>query len=136
MASAFHSSIVPLAALAVVLACSPRSALADDVTPERLAAASTAADHEAIASAYDAEATAAERRAAEHRSRSRAYASRNVRTMWNSAMARHCTKLAELATAQAREYRALAAEHRRMAHAAPTAGAVNPPASSTSSVPR
>jgi uncharacterized protein involved in copper resistance len=84
------------------------------VTDTQVASAKTAADHEAIATAYDAEATAADQKAAEHAAMAKAY--RNLGQKGSAAsMSSHCNRLIEEYRAAAKEYRSLAAEHREMA---------------------
>ena len=111
-----HSN--PLAALAAVLALSafvPLPVVAD-VTEAQIAAAKTPADHEAIAKSYDADAAAAQAEASKHEAMARAYGTAGgpKKTGPNS-MVRHCERLVKSYTDAAADYRALAAEHRRMA---------------------
>jgi hypothetical protein len=83
------------------------------VTDAQVASASTAADHETIATAYDAEATAADQKAAEHAAMAKAY--RSLGQKGSASMTSHCNRLIEEYRAAAKEYRSLAAEHREMA---------------------
>jgi hypothetical protein len=93
----------------------PGSATAD-VTEAQIAAAKTPADHEAIAKAYDEEAAAAEAKAQAHEGMARIYrAGGGAPKASPTAMVRHCDRLMKSYSAAAVEYRALAAEHRKMA---------------------
>lgn len=85
------------------------------VTPEQIAAAKTAADHEAIAAAYDQEAARLEAKAKDHEKMSLAYASAGSKKgMDSAAMRAHCAKLAKQYSEAAKENRELAKEHRAM----------------------
>jgi hypothetical protein len=91
-------------------------AQASDVTEAQIAAAKTPADHEAIAAKYDAEAKAADEMAANHESMATAYKASNAKG--TQSMAGHCNRLVAQYRDAAKEYRALATEHRSMASAA------------------
>lgn len=82
--------------------------------PANIAAAKTAAQHEAIAKAYEAEAATFEKRAASHASLAKTYSVPGTKPV-NTEMAKHCSKLSEELQAAAADSRALAAEHRRLA---------------------
>jgi hypothetical protein len=87
------------------------------VTPAQIAAATTAADHEAIAAAYDKEATALEAKAREHEQMAKTYSSAGTKKGMDSAsMHAHCAKLAKQYSEAAAENRELAKLHRAMAH--------------------
>jgi hypothetical protein len=82
----------------------------------KIAAAKTAADHEEIAKWYDDQAAEAERKAEEHRKMGEAYKREpgpmgKTKTHFHE----HCEALVRSYTAEAKEYRALAAAHREMA---------------------
>lgn len=86
------------------------------VTAAQIAAASSAADHEAIAKAFDDQAADLEAKADWHHTMANAY-----RTAGKPAIAlqsRHCDALTKDLKAAAAESRALAAEHHKMAVAA------------------
>lgn len=89
----------------------------EGVTQAQIEAASTPAQHEAIARAYDAEAETADRRAETHAKMAETY--RNAYGKGSRAsMVSHCKRLARSYRNAAAEYRELAQEHRRMAAAA------------------
>lgn len=91
---------------------------AETLTEAQVAAASTPAEHEAIAQAYDAKASAAEREANEHRAMARTYKTGGAPKVHSPVMVKHCERLATSYQSAAAEYRALAAEHRKLAAAA------------------
>ncbi|MDE1923237.1 MAG: hypothetical protein KGI55_07415 [Gammaproteobacteria bacterium] len=101
-----------LGVIGFVLATMSVSAAVPD--PTMIAAASSAADHEAIAKAYDAEASSLEKMAAAHENLARTYGQAGGKP-WERAQAKHCETIASELTAAARQERALAAEHRKMA---------------------
>jgi hypothetical protein len=113
--SILAASIVA-AGLAFSVAAPVSIAQASDVTEAQIAAARTPADHEAIAAKYDAEAKAADEMAASHESMAKAYKAGNVKG--GQSMAGHCNLLVTRYHDAAKEYRALATEHRAMASAA------------------
>jgi len=85
------------------------------VTPAQIAAATTAADHEAIAAAYEKEATALEAKAREHEQMAKAYSSAGSKKGMDSAsMHAHCATLAKQYSEAAAENRELAKQHRAM----------------------
>lgn len=87
------------------------------VTPAQISAATTPADHEAIAAAYDKEAASLEAKAREHEQMAQAYGSAGSKKGMDSAsMHAHCAKLASQYRAAAAENRELAKQHRAMAH--------------------
>jgi len=115
--SIFAASIVA-AGLVFSVATPVSIAQAAGVTEAQIAAARTAADHEAIAASYDAEAKAAEETAARHESMAKTYKSAGAMgTKGGSrqAMISHCNRLVTQYRAAAQEYRSLATEHRAMA---------------------
>lgn len=103
-----------IAALALIGAAS--AAPSEIVTQAQIEAASTPAQHEAIARAYEQEAAAAESRAENHAKMARTY--RYYGKASRPSMARHCERLAKSYRTAAKEYRMLAQEHREMAAAA------------------
>jgi len=115
--SMFAASVV---AVGLVLSVTTPFAIvqAADVTEAQVAAARTAADHEAIAASYDAEAKAAEGKAADHESMAKAYTGASGMKGGRQAMVSHCDRLVTEYRAAAKEYRAMAAEHREMAKTA------------------
>jgi len=87
------------------------------VTPAQIAGATTPADHEAMAAAYDNEATTLEAKAREHEQMAKAYSSAgNKKGMDSASMHAHCAKLAKQYSDAAAENRELAKQHRAMAH--------------------
>jgi hypothetical protein len=109
-----------LAALAAILALCLANPLpaAAEVTEAQIAAARTAADHQAIANMYEADAAVAEKKAKEHEAMARAYRSAGGSKANPASMAQHCGRLVKDYTNVAADYRALAAEHRSMAKGA------------------
>lgn len=95
-------------------AWSVRAAVPD---PATIAAASSAADHEAIAKSYDAEAASLEKLAAVHENLARTYSQAGGKP-WERMQAKHCGAIASELAAAARQERAIAAEHRKMAKVA------------------
>ena len=82
-----------------------------------ISAAKSPADHEAIAKAYEAEAVSLEKMAAMHKNLGQTYGQPGGKP-WQSAQAKHCDSVASDLEAAAKEERALAAEHHKMATAA------------------
>jgi hypothetical protein len=96
----------------------PRAQAAD--IDAKIAAAKTAADHEEIAKWYDDQAKDAEAKAEEHRKMGEAYKKEpGPFGMTKLHFHQHCETLTKSYTAEAKEYRALAAAHREMAKKAP-----------------
>ena len=83
--------------------------------PANILAARTAAQHEAIAKAYDEEAGTFERRAASH-----GILARDLSGVMkgSSSMSVHCKQIAQSLQSAAKSSRELAAEHRKMAQEA------------------
>ncbi len=77
---------------------------------QRIEAAQTRADHEALALNYDREAAAARAKAAEHRNMARSYRGRS-----GGSMEAHCNSLVRNYESVATEFEGLAADHRQMA---------------------
>lgn len=86
------------------------------VTQAQIEAASTPAQHEAIARAYDQQAVSADSRAESHAKMADTY--RYYGKGPRPKMARHCERLEKSYRTAAMEYRMLAKEHREMAAAA------------------
>ncbi len=101
-----------VAALALMSGVSP--ALAADIDPAQIAAAKTPADHEAIAQAFDEEAAKLEKDAERHQDAAKTYGQPGGKP-WMKGQVKHCDAVAKDLKAAAREDRALAAEHRKMA---------------------
>jgi hypothetical protein len=82
-----------------------------------IAAAKSPADHEAIAKAYEADATSLEKMAAMHKNNGETYAQPGGKP-WQAGQAKHCKSVASDLADAAKEERALAAEHHKIATAA------------------
>jgi len=93
------------------------TATADVPDPATISAAKTPADHEAIAQAYDEEAASLEKLAARHKDLGETYGQPGGKP-WQPAMSKHCSSVATDLAAAAKNERALAAEHRKMAKGA------------------
>ena len=91
------------------------TALADVPDSVTISAAKTPADHEAIAKAYEAEAASLEKMAAMHKNLGETYGGQAGGKSWHMAQAKHCKSVASDLASAAKEERALAAEHRKMA---------------------
>lgn len=91
-------------------------AIADVPNPATIAAAKSPSDHEAIAKAYEDEATSLEKLAAMHKNLGDTYAQPGGKPS-QIGPAKHCKSVASELAAAAKEERALAAEHRKMAKA-------------------
>lgn len=100
--------------VALMLSSGAWASGSDHVDAAQIAAAKTAADHEAIAKSYDAEATAADAKAAAHESMAETYRLGGAPKGSHTAMAGHCEKLVTQYRAVAEENRQLAAAHRQM----------------------
>jgi hypothetical protein len=84
------------------------------VSAEQIERASTAADHQTIAAAYDREADAALQQADSHARMALTYRTGTHKGP-ATAMARHCERLQESYRSAADAYRQLAEEHRQLA---------------------
>ena len=101
-------------ALAALLTISVAPAFADEVDlAEKVSAAKTAADHEAIANEYAKEAAEAEAAATKHDKMAKAYLGK----LGQYHAEQHCTALAKQYREQAKELNALADAHRAEAKA-------------------
>jgi len=87
------------------------------IEPASIGAAHTAADHEALAKEYDAEAASFEKTAEMHENLAQTYGQPGLKPT-QAAQAKHCKNVAVSLKTAAKEDRALAAEHRKMAAAA------------------
>jgi len=81
-------------------------------------AAKTPADHEAIAKAYEDEAASFEKMAAMHKNLGETYTSQAGGKSVHAAQAKHCGSVATDLESAAKEERALAAEHHKLAKSA------------------
>ncbi len=106
---------VGVAAFALSGGISPANAAVPDAAT--IAAAKTPADHEAIAKAYEDEAASLEKLAARHKDLGQTYGQPGGKP-WQAAQAKHCDSVATELAAAAKNERALAAEHRKMAQGA------------------
>ena len=89
-------------------------ATAETVTPAQIEAATTAAQHEAIAQSYEQEAAASEKQADSHAKMAQTYRL-GIQKMPGGSMANHCKRLEKDYRDAAAEYRMLAKEHHQMA---------------------
>jgi len=88
--------------------------VARSVMPERIAGATTRADHEALADAYEQEAKALDAKAAEHEALAKAYAELGYLRDKPGLIA-HCASLVDRYRAAAQETRELARAHQELA---------------------
>jgi len=111
------SMTLTMLALAAVLVFSaaPAKAAGADVSA-KVAAAQTAADHQAIADTYAKEAADAEANAAQHDKMAAAY--KGLGKMGQFHADQHCARIAERSRAQAKDLKELAADHQAQAKAA------------------
>jgi len=103
---------VGIAAVGVTVGAALASAAVPD--PAAVAAAKTAADHEAIAKGYEDEAASLEKMAATHKGLGETYSSQAGGKALQAAQAKHCDSVAAKLEAAAKDERALAAEHHMM----------------------
>ncbi len=89
----------------------------ETVTQAQIEAATTAAQHEAIAKSYEQEAAASEKKADSHAKMAQTYRL-GPSKMSAESMANHCSRIEQDFRSAAAEYRLMAAEHRKMAAAA------------------
>ena len=101
-----------LATLAMIAAATV--AIGETVTPAQIEAATTAAQHEAIAQSYEQEAAASEKKADGHAKMAQTYRL-GMQKLPGASMANHCKRLEKDFRSAAAEYRMMAAEHRKMA---------------------
>ena len=93
-------------------------AIADVPDAVTVTAAKTPADHEALAKAYESEAASLEKMGAMHKNLGATYTTQGGGKAWHAAQAKHCDRIGTELSAAAKEERALAAQHRKMATAA------------------
>ena len=110
----FYTALTAAGVLAFALSTSVSAAGSASVEPAQIAAAKTAADHEAIAKAYEDDATELDRKVELHKAMATAYkAGKSASWVGN-----HCARIAQDFKAAAHEYRALATEHHKLAQQA------------------
>ena len=85
--------------------------------PATISAAKTPADHEAIAKAYEEEAASLDKLAARHKDLGETYSQPGGKP-WQAGQSKHCNSVAAELAEAAKNERALAAEHRKMAQGA------------------
>lgn len=105
-------------AVAIGLAFAALTANAAPPDAVTVTAARTAADHEAIAKAYEDEAASFEKMAAMHKNLAETYSTQAGGKPLHAAQAKHCGSVAADLAAAAKEERALAAEHHKLAKSA------------------
>ncbi len=112
-----HKTISLLAAAAATLAFTGTVGFAAEppVSPSTIAAAKTAADHEAIARTYEAEAVRLEGEATTQAELAKLYGSSSAPHLYSGAMEKRCSELAREFKATASLNRDLAALHRKAA---------------------
>jgi len=86
---------------------------------QRIEAARTRSDHEALATYYDREAASARAFAVEHRRMARSYQGYVASGRGGASMPAHCNAIVSQFESIAAEYDGMAAEHRQMAKSAP-----------------
>ena len=108
--------IAHVAAVGLSLALAACSKTPDAGAPAAAApeAAKTPAEHEAIASEYDQLATKADHLVENHKGMAEAYTSGPAASKY-ATMTTHCQQIIDSYTKAAKEYRAMAAEHRALA---------------------
>lgn len=104
-----------IAALGISGGILPAGAAVPD--PATITSAKSPADHDAIAKAYEDEAASLEKMAEMHKNLGDTYAQPGGKP-WQAAQAKHCRSVATELAAAAKNERALAAEHRKMAKGA------------------
>ena len=107
-------STVMLSIMALGLSLGALSAMAAVPTPAQITAAKTPAEHEALAKAYEAEAKSLEKMAARHKDLGQTYGQPGGKP-WQAAQSKHCDSVAADLESAAKEERALAEEHHKMA---------------------
>ena len=108
--------IAPVLLLGIVMAgCASGPNAPSPELVQRIEAARTRGDHEALVTYYDREATVARASAAEHRKMARSYQGMTGSAKGGSSMPVHCNSLVSLYESIATEYDGLAGDHRQMA---------------------
>ena len=110
------TALLGASVLALVMSSGAWAGSGADVTPAQISAAKTAADHEAIATAYEAEAVALDKKSEMHQQMADTYKLGNKPVFIGPT--KHCAALAKEFKAAAAENRALAAEHHQLAQSA------------------
>lgn len=114
----FVSLFAGAAAATMLVAAAPALA-ADGPSPEAVENATTAADHNAIADAYEAQAEDARARAQAHESMGTRYSKGAVYgkspKKWRGPMASHCKRLTQSYNQVAEQYGEMAKAHREIA---------------------
>ena len=82
---------------------------------QRVEAARTASDHQALATYYDQQAAAARASAAQHRKMGSSYSGMYAGGRGGASMAAHCNNIVRSQESMAAEYEAMAAAHRQLA---------------------
>ena len=109
-----YTALATVAVLALAFSTTISAAGSTAFGPAQIAAAKTAADHEALAKAYEDEASELDRKVELHKSMGTTYkAGKSASVVGN-----HCVRIATDFKAAAQEYRALAAEHHKLAQKA------------------
>ena len=111
-----YTLMIGTGVLALALSSTVSSAGSTSVEPAQIAAAKTAADHEAIAKAYEDEATEFDHNAEMHERRTEIYKGAGKPAF--AGQAKHCDALTNDLKAAANESRALATGHHKLAKAA------------------
>ncbi len=110
-------SMIVVAAAALTLMVTSGLATEAAVSPDTIAAAKTAADHEAIARTYEAEAVRLEGEAKNQAELAKIYGSFTAPQLYSGAMQKRCSELARELKATASLNRDLATLHRKVAGA-------------------
>ena len=115
-----RTTILSAGALAALLALAPMPARAADCSDleTKIAAAKTAADHEAIAACYDDMAKEAQAKATEHKKMGAAYRKAGGPVLGKFALPQHCDHFTKTFTDEAKSYEEMAKAHRQMAKSA------------------
>jgi hypothetical protein len=98
---------------ALALPAAPARAADCENIDAQIAAAKTAADHEAVAACYDALAKASQDKAAEHVKMKAAY--KGIGAAQKFQLPQHCDYFTKTYAAEAKAYEQMAAAHRKMA---------------------
>jgi hypothetical protein len=108
--------IASLLLLSVVLASCASGPFAPEQDPvQRVEAARTSSDHQALATYYDQKAAAARASAAEHRKLGSSYAGNYAGGRGGTSMVAHCNAIVRSQESIAADYEAMAAAHRQLA---------------------
>jgi len=111
--------IVSLVLLSVVLAgCATDPKVASPELQQRIEAARTRADHQALTTYYEREAAGARATAAEHRQMAKTYQGMALSGRGGGSMTAHCNSIVRMYEGIAAEFDGLAADHRQMAERA------------------